>query len=132
MDSLRDELQTKLESYAKTAYNPTEHHSAGAFARNGAVTIVIAGEKTNLKNFWSGRWSSQWTLTTDASSSASLVGEIKIHVHYFEDGNLQMQTSKAIGNKSFTFSSDSDLATQVVKAIQVCVCFLFIYDSFSM
>lgn len=115
LEGLRSELQQRAESYVKTAYNPTEQHAVGVHARNGVITVVVSGEKTNLKNFWSGRWSSQWTWSKETNS---FVGEIKIHVHYFEDGNLQMQTTKAIPASSFAGTSDSDLAGKIVARIQ--------------
>jgi hypothetical protein len=59
------------------SYHTTEQHASGAFAQNGAVTLVITGERTNLKNFWSGRWTSTWTIKKDGGA-CTLAGEIKV------------------------------------------------------
>ena len=34
----------------------------GAFSKGGKVTVVVSAEKINLKNFWSGSWTSTWVL----------------------------------------------------------------------
>jgi capping protein alpha len=120
LSSLCDELQLLANSYANTAYSPTEEHAAGAYAKEGIVTIVLTGEKTNLKNFWSGRWTSVWTISDlDADADCcTFAGEIKVHVHYFEDGNLQMQSTKFSPVALMSFTSDSDLAAKVIARIQ--------------
>jgi len=40
-------------------------------------------------------------------------------VHYFEDGNLQLQSAKQVPATNLTFSSDAELAANVTKFIQV-------------
>jgi hypothetical protein len=45
-----------------------------------------------------------------------------VHVHYFEDGNLQLQSSKSVPATSLRFSSEADLGQQIVKHIQVTHC----------
>ena len=48
---------------------------------------------------------------------------MQVHVHYFEDGNLQLQSSKAVpaagSGSALRFSSEADLGAQLVKFIQV-------------
>lgn len=43
---------------------------------------------------------------------------LQVHAHYFEDGNVQLQTSKQISPVSLSFSSEADLAAKVVALIQ--------------
>ena len=40
-------------------------------------------------------WLSVWTATVDPAG-VEVSGEIKIRAHYFEDGNVQLQSKKAI------------------------------------
>ena len=40
-------------------------------------------------------------------------------MHYFEDGNLQLQSAKQVPASDLTFSSDAELGANVVKFIQV-------------
>lgn len=49
--------------------------------------------KYSPQNFWNGRWRS--TYTFDPSSN-SVRGTIKVDVHYYEDGNVRMSTSKKV------------------------------------
>jgi len=114
---MRGSLQTALSNYITSNY-PSEQSAAGAFTKDeNTYILVITGEKTSLKNFWSGRWTSSWTLTVDGSS-CSISGDIKVHVHYFEDGNLQLQSNKSVPASTLQFSTENDLAQKVVKHIQ--------------
>ena len=94
MESQRATLQSALSKYVNSGYESAT--SAGCvYAKNAKFNLVITGEKSNLRNFWSGKWSSTWELTSSGGST-TLKGEIKIHAHYFEDGNVQLQTSKPV------------------------------------
>lgn len=142
---LRRALQTKADSYTSTSH-VTESSGAGVFVKDGNYVIVLTGEKTNLKNFWSGKWQSTWTLKVDGTSAelsgdakvsarvtnAWIVGQshtdhtfIQLHVHYFEDGNLQMQSSKSSPATTFSFSSPEKLAEETFSRIQVMTMRLF-------
>ncbi|KDN51321.1 subunits of heterodimeric actin filament capping protein Capz [Tilletiaria anomala UBC 951] len=62
----------------------------------GAPTYVthIVGNRYNLSNFWAGRWRSSYTYTPSSSGPSMLQSSIQVQVHYFEDGNVQLATSK--------------------------------------
>lgn len=109
-------IQEALNKYIKIAY-PAEQSAAGVFTKDEQITIVISGEKTNLRNFWSGRWTSSWNLSLN-DGSAELTGDLKLHIHYFEDGNLQLQGSKSIPGTAITYTSEAELGEKVVAAIQ--------------
>ncbi|EIM23899.1 subunits of heterodimeric actin filament capping protein Capz [Wallemia mellicola CBS 633.66] len=55
-----------------------------------SMNICYAGNKFNQSNYWSGRWRANWVydLTTN-----ELIGNINITIHYFENGNVQLQAS---------------------------------------
>ena len=72
----RSAIQSVLDSYVKQKY-PSEDSAAGVFSKDGNINIIIVGEKKNLRNFWSGRWSSNWTVTVSASSG-SITGDVKV------------------------------------------------------
>mmetsp|Transcript_3644 Transcript_3644/g.7888 ORF Transcript_3644/g.7888 Transcript_3644/m.7888 type:complete len:290 (-) Transcript_3644:205-1074(-) len=112
----RAALQSAAEKYVLSNY-PSEYSAAGAYAKDDGFSIVISGEKINLRNFWSGRWTSSWTLQAK-DGAATLSGDIKLHVHYYEDGNLQLQTAKEVPPASLSYYSEADLAEKVIEMIK--------------
>ena len=73
----RAALQTAVNTYIATNY-PSEQSAGGAFTKDEhTYVIVVTGEKTSLKNFWSGRWTSTWNLVV-SGSSATISGDIKV------------------------------------------------------
>ncbi|EOR01107.1 hypothetical protein E3P92_03582 [Wallemia ichthyophaga] len=61
------------------------------------INLYYTGNKFNQSNYWSGRWRARWVydLTSD-----EIVGNIDISIHYFENGNVQLQASHAPKIKS--------------------------------
>jgi len=60
---------------------------------NNGIAILLVANKYSPQNFWNGRWRSTYTLDP---SAGSLSGTIKVDVHYYEDGNVRMSTSKKV------------------------------------
>jgi capping protein (actin filament) muscle Z-line, alpha len=113
-------LQEKSDEYLKKRYVTTEA-ATGVFALSKTVLILrIIGEKTNLRNMWSGKWSSEWTITMRGTGQVSLAGSIRIHAHYFEDGNVQVNTTKNIPSSDVSYTSETDLAINVMKIVSEC------------
>jgi len=55
------------------------------------IVCCIAALKSQLDNYWAGRWQSEWTLEVPAGGSiGTLTGKVSCNVHYFEDGNVQL------------------------------------------
>mmetsp|Transcript_21649 Transcript_21649/g.36258 ORF Transcript_21649/g.36258 Transcript_21649/m.36258 type:complete len:307 (+) Transcript_21649:108-1028(+) len=121
LELYRSAVQDSVNKYVSAHYS-SDMSAGGVFISKGGggkLSVTITGEKTNLKNFWSGRWTSSWTVEVDsASSSGTISGEIKVHVHYFEDGNLQLQSGKTIPQSTISFDSENDLGSKVVNLIQ--------------
>lgn len=113
----RSALQLEINKYVSSAY-PSEFSAGGVFARDGKIIIVITGEKTSLKNFWSGKWNSVWQVTFDDESVANISGDIKTHIHIFEDGNLQLQSNKIIASKTLSYQSNEELYTKIISYIK--------------
>jgi len=52
--------------------------------------IQIVSNKYNPSNFWSGRWRSEYTVDFD---QGEVTGLIRVNVHYYENGNVQLSTT---------------------------------------
>jgi len=61
---------------------------------NVQITCCIGRCDLNLSNYWAGLWRSHWVLEfTSGSKSGTLKGTVHSNVHYFEDGNVQLDDS---------------------------------------
>lgn len=107
------------------------------YAWEEALHVVIYGERLNLRNFWSGSWLSVWEikdkqlsgtikvrapcrLSACFSAPLSLTfSHDQLRAHYFEEGNVQMQTTKTLPATSLPPTEDeTTAAVAVVDAIQ--------------
>merc|ERR1712154_285371 len=59
----------------------------------GQIAIVISFKNLNPNNYWIGGWQSEWTLSVNKKGSTKLEGRIRINVHYYEDGNVQLNST---------------------------------------
>lgn len=71
-------MQESLNGYVSRAYL-NESSAAGAFVvTEDRLSVAISGEKINLKNFWSGRWTSSWVIDLADDSQVTINGDIKV------------------------------------------------------
>jgi len=73
-----------------------DHYPNGVatiYAKDGNLIVAIVDNKYNPANFWNGRWRSLWTISPD---TGNLMGSVKVNVHYYEDGNVQLNCHKEI------------------------------------
>lgn len=96
-ESWRSALENEWTSYSVEHY----HEGAGSVFssfKDDTVTLnaCLEGHQFQPKKFWNGRWRSMWTLTFNPAKDkqVELVGLIKLHVHYYEDGNVQLVSSR--------------------------------------
>jgi capping protein alpha len=68
------------------------------------------------KNFWNGRWRSQWTVVV-SGQQAEITGVLKVQVHYYEDGNVQLVSSKEV-KESIALSNDTTNAKELVRIME--------------
>jgi len=109
LESLRSAFEKHAFQYA------SEHYPNGAttvYGKDGQIIVCISSSRFNPTNFWNGRWRSVWTF-----SNGELTGHFKIVVHYYEDGNVQLNTN-ATQKTSITETGAPDVvAAAAIKAI---------------
>ncbi|KAF9159864.1 F-actin-capping protein [Actinomortierella ambigua] len=92
MEELRKAVESAVDDYT-TNYYAEGLGAVYASSSEGKVTVAIVHNKYSPSNFWNGRWRSVWTLEPE---SGKVSGLLKAHVHYYEDGNVQLETNKEI------------------------------------
>lgn len=84
-------------------------------SENQNFVIVMCAERINLRNFWSGRWKSRWELVL--GSPGNLEGQVTLCMHYYENGNLQLHSTKKIKQR-IEYHDALTLAEGVTQAIR--------------
>ncbi|KAH8372056.1 hypothetical protein KR093_009818 [Drosophila rubida] len=110
-----------LETLAYTA-NHYRHGVSSVFGKSQGnqvtLTICIEDHQFQPKNYWNGRWRSQWHVSFQAGSgTAELKGVLKVQVHYYEDGNVQLVSSKDC-RESVVVANEQQLAKEVIRLIE--------------
>lgn len=89
---LADEAIWKaVEKYSQKTFSP-KSAGFGVYKAEESIHVVLVGSRAEPKNFWSGQWLSKWTLSKDGT----LEGHIRAFVHYYEEGNIELEASKKI------------------------------------
>jgi len=108
IESLRSAFEKESFTYVNEHY---PHGTTTVYGKDGKIIICISSARFNPHNFWNGRWRSVWTY-----HSGELVGHFKIVVHYYEDGNVQLNTDTTQTTKIPEGSPDAT-ASAALKAI---------------
>jgi len=80
------------------------------------VTVCISSAIFRGANFYNGRWRSVWTVQI-SGGKANVEGTIRLQVHYYEDGNVQLNTSITRKKEGLPAKDPSGLAEALVKLI---------------
>ncbi|EIW80933.1 F-actin capping protein alpha subunit [Coniophora puteana RWD-64-598 SS2] len=88
-EPLREALEKATQLYLSAHYHDGV---AAVFSHAGEnrFTIQVVANKYNPNNYWSGRWRSQYVVNFNENK---VEGFILVHVHYYEQGNVQLTTS---------------------------------------
>jgi len=115
--SYRDAISKSVSEYQGKQYKSGKVVSAVYGADSGQVTICISAKNVNLANFWSGGWRGVYTINVGKKGSPSeLKANVKVQVHYFEDGNVQLHTN-IDKTASINVGSEEETAKEIAKAL---------------
>jgi len=109
-EASRVEFQNKLDTYCRSFY---KDGICATYDKNGNIIMVIEDHKYSPRNFWNGRWTSEWTIP---ANGGELKGVMKVVVHYYEAGNVQVHGSKE--HRVNISGSGAGLAASVIKEIE--------------
>ncbi|CAD7078108.1 unnamed protein product [Hermetia illucens] len=112
-----------IETLAYTA-NHYRHGVCSVFGKSQGnlitLSICIEDHQFQPKNYWNGRWRSQWHISFQpgvGSAAAELKGVLKVQVHYYEDGNVQLVSSKE-ARESIIVTNEQATAKEIIRIIE--------------
>lgn len=88
--NFRTALQNAAKQYLESVYSAGKWAAAVYAADDAQLTICVSAKNVKLSNFWSGGIQSRYTLNVGQNGQTDLTGSLKVNVHYFEDGNVQL------------------------------------------
>lgn len=112
VEEQRASVQSAMDDYISTQYKASADAKAACAVYStseGNLVVCLTGVATNLRNWWSGSWKGEYMITL-SGSSCSITGQVDLLAHYFEDGNVQMNTQKKYNADDVSFSGDAIVA----------------------
>lgn len=100
-----------LGSHVKEHF-PNASYGVYPIEGDSKIAMLVVANKYSPNNFWNGRWRSLYIFSPSASS---LSGAINVDVHYYEDGNVRLLTTKPI-SVSVTSASASTIIREIAVA----------------
>ncbi|XP_065066904.1 F-actin-capping protein subunit alpha-2-like [Rhopilema esculentum] len=117
-ESWRSAAESEILSYVKNHYPHGICTVYGKDTDDGiTLTICIEDHQFQPKNFWNGRWRAEWTVTVKPNAASELKGLIRVQVHYYEDGNVQLVSHKEV-TKELKTTDPSATAKELRKLIE--------------
>ncbi|KAL5343581.1 F-actin-capping protein subunit alpha [Aspergillus crustosus] len=86
-------LLKALSTHAAEHY-PSSSYGVYPMENDSAVAILLVANRYSPNNFWNGRFRSIYQVPV--SGSATITGNIHVDVHYYEDGNVSLNTTKPV------------------------------------
>jgi len=104
--ALREAIDGEMQAYAK-AFLPSAVVTTYGSEGNGIkVVSCYSASLADLNNYWAGAWRAEWSLEVPKGGSiGTLTGKLVVHVHYFEDGNVQLD-DKAVFQRECPAGAD--------------------------
>lgn len=117
LETWRTALELEFDAYTLTHF---KQGSTNVFAKKQDSTIILIGciedHQFQPQNYWNGRWRSQWVFSIDGNN-VDVKGILKVQVHYYEDGNVQLVTSKEI-KETFEILNEEQAVKEMIKIVE--------------
>jgi capping protein alpha len=113
----RSSIEKEIKAYVDGSYKSNKAVSAVYGADSGQITICISAANVHLGNFWTGGWRAVYQLNVLSQGNVEMKGDVKIGVHYFEDGNVQLN-SKFPTKATVQISDEKKTGAAVAKAVK--------------
>lgn len=92
IDSYRSAIEGVVKTYTEANFKPKKFAFAVYGTDDGNIIVCISSKNARLSSFWAGGIRSKYRLSVSHKGQVELTGSIKVNVHYFEDGNVQLHT----------------------------------------
>ncbi|KAL3469691.1 F-actin-capping protein subunit alpha [Aspergillus californicus] len=86
-------LSKALSKHA-TEHYPSSSYGVYPIENDTAVAILLVANRYSPNNFWNGRFRSIYQVPV--GDSTTVTGKIHVDVHYYEDGNVSLNTAKPV------------------------------------
>ncbi|GAB1215268.1 F-actin-capping protein subunit alpha [Aspergillus terreus] len=87
-------LLKSLGTHAREHY-PSCSYGVYPIENDSAVAILLVANRYSPNNFWNGRFRAIYQVPVSGDSTA-VTGKIHVDVHYYEDGNVALNTTKPV------------------------------------
>lgn len=116
-ETWRSLIEEEFDGYTEKHY---KNGASNVFAKKQGDTIIINAciedHQFQPKNFWNGRWRSQWEITIEGTN-VEVKGVLRVQVHYYEDGNVQLVSCKEIKD-SVVATNEEQTAKEIKKIVE--------------
>ncbi|KAL3172690.1 hypothetical protein MRX96_012742 [Rhipicephalus microplus] len=83
-----------------------------------ALVACLEDHQFQAQNYWNGRWRSVWTVNfPSGAATADVKGLVRVQVHYYEDGNVQLVSSKEI-KATLNITNEQQAAKEFVQIVE--------------
>ncbi|MDI1489793.1 MAG: F-actin-capping protein subunit alpha [Ramalina farinacea] len=90
----------------------TEHYPSSTLAilppssssADDTITLLLSASKYSPSNFWNGRFRCTYHFSPTTST---LRGTVKVDVHYYEDGNVRLTTTKSVSERTVSGGAEA-------------------------